>query len=289
MLLPYMADRSLQRDQLADLLDGHDSTNPRRPIALLIYGDEREAHTAFIDRLQQVTFPKLLGIGDDSKVELKTLDWGEPAGSLEQRMRRLGNNLAESLTHGERDATPETLVRAIAKHRCPVMIATSIYSADWQRSEAKLVQEWLAEWKNWPDLPPGQKLIVALSFKLEDGSRESFWSRRKIDKRNRDICRFVESLESEQFEGISVGVLNRLEGVSEKHVQTWIAQEAGAFCRSLRGAALDPVLLEEKMGLWLNEFFRTSKDLDPSGGIPMRILAKELREQLQRCINEGGV
>jgi hypothetical protein len=289
VLLPYMADRSLQREQLADLLERHDSTNPRRPLALLIYGDEREAHRAFIDRLQQVTFPKLLGLSDDSKVELKTIDWGEPAGSLEQRQRRLHRNLAESLAEGDLNATPETLIRAVAKHRCPVMVASSIYSADWQRSEGKLVQEWLAGWKNWPDLPPGQKLIVALSFKLEDGSRESFWSRRKIDKRNRDIGRFVDSLQNEQFEGISVGVLDRLEGVSEKHVQTWIAQEAGAFCRSLRGAVLDPVMLEERMGHWLSEFFSTSKDLDPSGGIPMRILAKELREQLQRCINEGGV
>ena len=51
VLLPYMADRSLQREQLADLLEHHDSTNPRRPLALLIYGDEREAHRAFIDRL----------------------------------------------------------------------------------------------------------------------------------------------------------------------------------------------------------------------------------------------
>ena len=99
----------------------------------------------------------------------------------------------------------------------------------------------------------------------------------------------IEGLRYVRDESDRRGVLDRLEGVSEKHVQTWIAQEAGAFCRSLRGAVLDPVMLEERMGHWLSEFFSTSKDLDPSGGIPMRILAKELREQLQRCINEGGV
>jgi hypothetical protein len=289
VLLPYMADRSLQRDQLAELLEDHRSTNPRRPLALLVYGDEREAHRAFVDRLQQVTFPRLLGLGDDSKVDLKTLDWGEPTGSLEQRMQRLRHNLAECLVQGQRDAAPETLLRAVAKHRCPVMVTTEIYSADWQRSEGKLVRAWLEAWKSWPDLPPGQVLIVALSFKLEDGGRKSFWERRKAGKRNRDLCSFVEAVGEERFEGISVGVLNRLQGVSEQHVQTWIAHEAGVFCRSLRGAVLDPVMLEEKMGQWLGEFFSTSKDLDPSGGIPMRILAKELREQLQRCINEGGV
>jgi hypothetical protein len=288
VLLPYMADRSLQQEQLGLVLDTHRSERPRRPLGVVIYGDEREAHQAFVDRLEQITLPKLLGLGDDSKVEMKGLDWGEPSGSMELRLRRLRQNLAECFAEGDRDATPESIVRSIGKYRCPVMVASSIYSANWQHGEDKVVQEWLETWKTWPDLPPGQTLVIALTFKLEDGTRKSFWERRKIAKRNRSLCEFVEALKNRDFEGFSVAVLDRLEGVSEHHVQAWLAREAGDFCRSVRGAGLDPVVLEERMGQWISEFFTTSKDLDPSGGIPMRILAKELREQLQRCINEGG-
>ncbi len=288
-LLPYMSDRSRQRDQLADALDVHLDKRPRRPFVAIVYGDEREAHSAFLERLERVTFPDLLGLSAEAgPVHHLDLRWSEPGGSLDERERRLQCRLSESLT-GERRADTQTMAQELARHRCAVMISTSILSADWQADEAKLVQHWLKLWKAWPDLPPGQRLVIVLSFHLKDCSQASFWAHRKLIKKNRCVCEFVTELERLAGDDLSLVSLDRLEAIRESDVLNWLEEHAGKFCRESRGAIRDPLVLAEQLKPWLREFFRKEGVADESGGIHMEELARELRRQLHRCLNEGGI
>jgi len=288
-LLPYMNNRSRQRDQLADALDIHFEQCPRRPFVAIVYGDEREAHSAFVERLERVTFPKLLGLAEDSEpLQHFDLRWSEPGASLDERERRLQSRLAESLT-GERRADSQTMAQELARHRCPVMISASVLSSDWQADEEKLVQRWLKHWTTWPDMPPGQKLFIVLSFHLKDCSQASFWARRKLNKKNKCVCEFVSHLKNDETENFTLVPLERLEAISEADVLNWLEDYAGKFCRESKGVIRDPLVLEEQLKPWLREFFRTENEINKSDGIHMEKLARELRRQLDRCLNEGGI
>lgn len=287
-LLPYMSNRSRQRDQLADALDVHLDMRPRRPFVAIVYGDEREAHSAFLSRLQRVTFPSLLGLSAEAgPVHHFELHWSEPGGSLDERERRLQCRLAEALT-GERKADVETLAREVARHRCPVMISSSVLSVDWQKDEAELVQRWLKRWSEWPNVPPNQTLLIVLSFHLKDCSQLWFWTRRKLSKKNQSVCDIIATLEQTASDHLSVVALDRLEAVREADVLNWLKEHAGKFCRESCSLIRDPLVLAEQLEPWVREYFRTAEAADKSGGIPMEMLARELRRQLHRCLNEGG-
>ena len=282
VLLPYMADRSVQRDQLADALDVHRKDRPRRPFVTVVYGDEREAHSSFVERLEQVTFPKLLELRPDLEpVHHLSMEWARPSGALEDRKQLLQKSLANTLT-GRRSASNEEIAQAITRHQCPVMISSSIFGEIWQPNDDDLVKAWFESWQNWPDLPLGRMLLLVLNFILKDDSRGSFFARRKVKKQNEQICEFVDSLKSSKFDRVTVATLDRLEGISERHVVTWIQEEAGQFCREARGPIRDPIELAEKLMPWVRELFSQSEN------IPMDTLAHQLREQLRQCMNEGG-
>jgi len=288
-LLPYMNNRSRQRDQLADALDMHFEQHPRRPFITLVYGDEREAHSAFVERLQRVTLPDLLGLGADSEpLQHFDLRWSEPGSALDVRERRLQSRLAESLT-GDRRADTLAMAQELSRYHCPVMISSSILSTDWQSDEENLVQRLLKYWAAWPDLPPGQKLFIVLSFHLKDGSQASFWARRKLNRKNKCVCEFISQLKNNVAENFSLVALEKLEAISEADVQNWLEDHARKFCRESQGVIRDPLVLEEQLKPWLREFFRKEYEMNNSNGIHMEKLARELRHQLDRCLNKGEI
>ena len=288
-LLPYMSDRSRQRDQLADALQIHLDTRPRRPFAAVVYGDEREAHSAFLERLERVIFPGLLGLGTEAgPVQHLDVRWSEPGGSVDERDRSLQCRLSERLT-GERRADKQTMEQELARQRCPVMISSSVLSVDWKSDEEKLVKRWLKLWAAWPDLAPGQKLIIVLSFNLKDCSRLSFWTRHKLKRKNRLVCEFVTELNRVAGDDLSLVTLDRLEAIREADVMSWLEEHAAKFCRESRGAIRDPLVLAEQLKPWIRDLFRAVDESDEADGIPMELLARELRQQLNHCLNEGGI
>lgn len=288
-LLPYMSNRSRQRDQLADALDIHFDRNPRRPFVVIVYGDEREAHSAFLERMERVTFPDLLKLeAEAGPVHHLDLSWSEPGGPLDERSRRLHCRLSERLT-GERHMDRQAMAEELARQRCPVMVSSSVLSTDWQANESKLVEHWLNLWAEWPDLPPGQKLFIVLSFHLKDPLPLSFWAKRKLNNKNKAVCEFVTDLEALNGDELSLLTLDKLEAIREADVMIWLKEHAGKFCRESQGAIRDPLILAEQLKPWVREFFRQQSEAEESEGIHMELLARELRRQLNRCLNEGGI
>ncbi len=292
-LLPYLSDRSEQSYQLQEAFGRH-RERARRPLIAVVHGDENEAHGEFVERLRRVTLPRLLDLdGETEPVHHCRVEWSEPRDSLEDRSDRLRRRLAERLT-GSREAGAADLVAEISRKRSPVVISTQIVSDDWQPHELELIQRWLASWTELPDLPPGQLLLVVLSVVYQLPSRRRGESRigyalraRAVGSRRRRAESGIGRLAETPPEGLTLVVLKRLAGLRKHHIFEWIEEHAGRFCRQARGAIRDPILLRERLAPWVDSFFRDFEHPDEFGGIPMGVLAPELRRRLQACLTGG--
>lgn len=266
-LLPYMSDRSRQRDQLADAIADHRRTFPRRPLAVLIHGDEREAHNAFVRLLQEKILPEILRLDKELEpVRRVDVEWSDPKGQFDVRRRELERRLAEALT-GERDAGCNEMAGEVARYRAPVMITSSLSSSEWRDHEPELVRAWLDLFAGWPDLPPGQLLLPTLSFCDKESER-------------------TEELGAELAPARKLGIvaLDRLESIRENDVMTWIEHHVGEFVRSAEGVVRDPLVLAERLKPKVRELFEDQRK-QGSECMPMEPLAGHLRMQLERCLN----
>ena len=287
-LLPYMLDRSLQRDELADAIGTHRKRGSRRPILVIIHGDEREEHGGFIERLKRITLPEFLELPSDSPVQHIDVPWAEPSGTPMQRLGRMKSHIAEELTR-DRQASREQVAQAISHRRGPVIVTSAILAGEWQRNEPQLVHEWFTWWSEWPDLPHRQPLLVLLSFVYADTGDLGFMRKRAQKNSNAAMERVVEEDRTELQDRLTLMRLSRLSSVREHDVMRWVKEEAGAFCQRRRhGSIRDPLVLVERLRPWIRERFRDSDVLADSGGIHMEILAPELRIQLEQCLSEGS-
>ncbi len=285
-LLPYMSDRSRQRDQLADAVADHRHERPRRPLAVLIHGDERQAHEAFVQLLQAWILPALLRLDEESEpVRRFRVEWSDPRGTFEVRRRELERRLAEALTE-RRDAGRREMAREVARHRAPVMITSTLASSDWQGHEPELVRAWLELFTGWPDLPPGQLMLLILCFREKAEARRGlarllFWKRKGSERTEKLVAQLAPTRE------LGIIALDRLGSIGENDVTTWIEKHAGDFVRSAGGPVCDPLILAERLTPAVRELFAQLRKQGRES-MPMEALAKELRMQLDRCLNEGG-
>jgi hypothetical protein len=275
-LLPYMCDRSIQSDQLRDALDQHRETRPRRPMLVVVHGGEREAHHAFVERLQQITIPRLLAPEQSPSVHLARFSWSEPSGTSDERTRRLGTRVAEALTDRRRPTRAE-LAQDLARKRCPVMLCTTILSTDWQAHEPALIQSLCDMLAEWPDLPPQQLFMTVLVFVYKDLTDLGFWARRTQRKQNETVAAFVAGLPPTP--GVTSVALAPLEAAAERDVLDWIDDHVARFCEESGGNAPDPLVVKEKMRPWVSEAFSRSPR------IPTETLAIALRRRLAECFD----
>jgi hypothetical protein len=287
-LLPYLADRSRQCDQLENGVEEHARFRPRRPLVLLIHGDERESHETFVERLQNHTLPRLLKLRPESEpVHRLDLRWIDPAGTLDERRQRLRSRLGE-VVKGDRRASLDEVAHELAQHRCPVMIASFLLSEEWRSDEPQLIGDWLEIWKSWQDLPADQHLLPVLCIQYKNADGLSWMDRWRIQRLNRRVEGFVAGIDltnQQKFTGIK---LDRLERVEERHVIAWIESEAASFCRHVKGVLCEPRVLAERLKPWARGLFRTSRERTDTEGIPMETLAGALRAELKRYLAEGS-
>ncbi len=261
-------------------------------MVVFVHGDERQAHSAFIQRLQEVILPELLRLDPKThKIDRLLVRWSEPLANLQQRKDRLQLRLTEALKHLRSGASTDyrpwssrELAVQLARHQCPVMVWSSVLSSDWQFNDPRLIEEWLSAWSAWPDLPHGQLLMIVLSILYRDVSQFGLLRRWKVRKRNEAIESFLTKLGFSKLSGISGVTLERLEGVSETDVLLWIDDQLAEFARETRAVDSAPRVIAEKLTPSVREFFASSKELSESGGVPMETLAIALRRQLAECL-----
>lgn len=290
-LLPYLSDRSVQREELEEALDLHSRERATRPVFVAFDGDEREAHDRFVDRMELRALPQLL---DGKPVLHKRLAWCEPGGSVKKRLGRLLKRLAADLT-GKSAPDSKELALAISNARRPVMVSTFVSSRDWQSDDAEVIQEWIRWWEDFPDLETGQLLSV-LSVRYqgaESGSATGLldkiggWSRSRRERaRIEAMSSVLDGLDLESRTGVAGVRFSTLTAIRFTDVENWIDREVESFCAGVPGTNRAKVVADRLKDSMRERFeARSRSGLDDA--FPMRELAKELRTQLNQCLNEG--
>jgi hypothetical protein len=276
-LLPFLPDRDPQRHQLDQALHQHRLSRARRPLVVIVHGNDREAHDAYAESLVQWTLPELLGLAADRTIDHVPTFWSSSGGSLGERRRGLLLDLKRVILGDERrHAGVDELAREIAARRDPVLISASVKSRDWQRHEPELIHSWLSLWNELPDLAHGQLLVVLLSVHYCTASGRFSW-RRRLDysRRQRQARSFVGRLDLSSYRQVFGVKLEELQGVRESHVEEWFARHVIRLCRQ-------PMLVRTRFSSWLRDRYQ---DRDC---IPMDELATGLHQQLVEYLQAGG-
>jgi hypothetical protein len=279
-LLPYLCDRSDQEGRLDTAVAAHRSQLPRRPLAILIHGDYRQALDRFVERLLDPTLPRFLGRAP--LVRKGPLSFKDPGGgSLEERLGPLRRNLAEKLC-GDRNAGLEAMANAVVACKSPVMIdVVFALEEDQPQLGPELLSAWLGDLARWPDLPEGQDLLFLLRFGYRETaapSRLQFWKKSP----SRRVAELLAQVMARPPAGLGMAELPPLASIAEGDVRLWIEEYAQGFACQVSGAERDSLICDRLKEKAL-ELFRASPSL------PMEELAPKLRSQLLECLQQGGV
>jgi len=278
-LLPYLCDRRPQEGRLDAALSMHRDRLPRRPLAVLLHGDFRQALDRFIDRLQNPTLPHLLRRSPLRR--FGPLAFKDPGGSgLAERLGPLRRSLAESLC-GDRGADLAAMASAVAGIKSPVMVDVDLTCGTAEPLvPPELLTAWLGDLGRWPDLPEGQDLIFLLRFSYHEPEASSpllFW-KKSPSRRIEDL---ISKVVARRPAGLGIAPLPPLGVIEEVDVRRLVENDVKAFVCAAVGADHDSLVCERL----------TQKALEMLHAAPsktMEELAPKLRDQLLECLQQGG-
>ncbi len=270
-ILPYLCDRRPQEGRLDAAVNAHRTRLPRRPLAILVHGDSRQALDCFAESLQDPTLPRLLGRAPWRRIW--PLTFKDPGGTdFAVRLGPLQRSFAEKLC-GDRGADLSALANAVAAFKCPVMVDVDFTCGTAEPIlKPELLTAWLGDLARWPDLPENQDLIFLLRFSYHETATASpllFW-KKSPSRRINDLISQVVSQPPPRF---GVVALPALASIEEGDVYQWLDEHVGAvFGPLVRDRLKEKVL----------DLFRTSPSLF------MNELGPKLYDHLRECLKEGG-
>jgi len=267
-LLPYLSDRSAQESELEEAVELWRGQEKPRPLVCIVHGDETQCHDQFLERLADLSLPRMLSRdARRSAITRHALNWPTDCSELSQFQRRLESGLARKIL--ERPAGPEELNQALARNPGPVLIWTRVLSDECRPAGA--LQCFLDLWQRWPDLGPGQQLLVFLLVKYQV-NRQAGWFRKWRDRRlNEDLGTSLQSLGLPRLDRVEGVLLSKLEDVPQLEVENWADQHASELCSKDR-------LFGE-----IRRLFDGWEAKSSSRRIPMELLAAELTKILRVC------
>lgn len=268
-LLPYLGDRSEQREELKALLVQHHSTRPRRPAVCLIHGDERECHDMFLECLKYSFLPKLLKLNrDKAAIQLERLNWPATLNETGHYRKYFEEKLHQMLC-GDGAVQPEALNKAIAAQRGPLLVHSSITTHDWPEQGPEKISAYLQFWHDLPDLPPGKMMIVCLfiKYKPPGSPAKKHWFRQQRDY-NHEIAAFLDRKAAirTDYHKISYTVLPQLRAVRQGDVEDW------AYSKPVQNFCHHPALLQA-----ISELYRDASLHAEEGRICMELLGSRLK------------
>ena len=257
-LLPYQVNRKLQEERLSDLYSKHIPQKPK-PFVIVIHGDDKQAHEAFLERIREEFLPKLLKINTtDTSVKQIELPWPGHIPNLAALNNALTKTLGENVL--DTGASIDEIQATVAAYNCPSIIATTLLTEDWMKFKNGILNTVLNFWNAWPALVPNQTLFifVFIKHKLSDKSKmqEIILNMQKTKiLKQLDECNFdVQS----NIHGL---ILPELEDVPRSETENWARVEARNHC----GGDV-PSLISKITTLYGNQ-----------EGIPMDTLAVNLK------------
>jgi len=221
LLLPYLSDRSEQETALRQALDLLIPKKSRRPFLCLIHGDEYECHDQYLERLQHISLPKIFKL-DAERVAIKDylLEWPAAAGARKNFLEALRANLGTKLV-GDSMASIQTLSAALCRYEIPVLIHLHLLTEDWLHDGADSTLALIKFWQEWPDLAPGQRLVVVLSLKYLRPEKLGFLQKRKMRNLNERIRAFFTELDFSVYGRIHGLALPELKAITRTEVEDW--------------------------------------------------------------------
>jgi inactive STAND len=290
-LLPYLPNRSEQEFELGKALQLLLKQVPPHPLVCIIHGDEFQSHDKFLERLRKFSLPRWLGL-DPNQTVIKEYPLNWPAGlkNLDELRERLRTYLADSVL-GYSLSSLEEIHATFCKYPNPIIIHTHLLTEDWQQQGFEILNKLLEFWQNWPDLIPGQKLIICVFIKYQIKRQKhikrfsfgwifsylkSFYKRYRYQSINNNISRQLEVLAAskiQHFDRLSCTVLPKLTGVRRTHVENWVRSEE---TKQFMGEVMIERLIDAVRDMFDNWEEQTSFDT-----IPMDDLAEELTRLLK--------
>jgi len=219
-VLAYLCNRVEQDRQLREAWKLHYSSFAlrRRPFVCVVHGRVQEDHPGYFRRLSDYFFPQEIGLGRDFEIHrpLKVPLQPDSVDKISGLSSMLRNLAKELNCPTEINEVSTTLYRLGETCVAYYELFTSFKNyADRFSAEA-----FFEFWRDWPELPIRQKLIVVLSVQYRPGFPARFPN---VDT---DILTNVT-----KNDRLSAVVLDELPSVSSQHVKDWIRHpEVERFC-----------------------------------------------------------
>lgn len=219
-VLAYLCNRVEQDRQLRDAWKLHYSSLAlrRRPFVCIVHGPVQEDHSGYLRRVSDYSFPQEIGLGRDFEIHRPIRvpwqpDAEDPTSVLSGMLRSLAKELNCRI---QLDEVSTTLYRLGETCVAYYELLTSCKSY----GDRLTLESFFEFWRNWPELPVRQKLIVVLSVQYRPGFSVGF---PKLDV---DVV-----TNATRDSRLSAVVLDELTSISGKHVKDWIRHpEVERFC-----------------------------------------------------------
>ena len=290
-LLPYLPNRSDQEFEIGTALQLLLKQVLPSPMVCIIHGNEFQSHDKFLERLRKFSLPRLLGL-DPSQTVIKEycLNWPTGLKNLDSLREQLCKNLADSVL-GYSFASLEEINATFCEYPNPIIIHTHLLTEDWQQQGFEILNKLLEFWQNWPELIPGQKLIICVFIKYQTLRQKhterfsffrifsyliSLYKRRMYQSINNKILaqvKVIDTSNNQPFNRLSCTVLSELTNVNRMHVENWVRSEQ---TKQFVGEEMIQKLVDEVKDM----FYRWEKQTS-FNTIPMDDLADELTHLLK--------
>lgn len=270
-LLPYLADRSEQEYELRNAWRHFCDNRANRPFLIISHGGEDEAHDWFLERLCEVSLPRLIhGQNDGIGFEKHLVKWPPRNLKIDESPNYFLETIGERLT-GSTNIDAQQFKDQLV-NRSPLLLHSLLLSEDWQFRGSELLQSYLRFWSDVPDVSvdKSRPVFVLICLQYQHCESGGFFERRRVAKTNRQIREFISGLSQNEFPGIHLRVLSELSAVQQQDAEEWVHLEAvGEWCHA-------PDLLRE-----IRNLYRDQKKSAAGGHIPMEELGLALEELIR--------
>ena len=228
-LLPYLADRKAQLDQLGKIVSRHLPKSNATPIIIILHGEECQRPERFITSLEKhhwearhFTGPEEPSIlcQDIGLPRIDFKDYGEFHDSLLNEL-----NPPSPI---ERIQSFDDIAREFNRRvNQPVMLQLRLRSDEWQQVNGKILEYFIEFWKNWPLRRKGRVLIACLIIKyMKAHATGRLWKRLlklkdRIEETNKQIREQLQIISEKNNTDVPVVILDELKCITRRMAENW--------------------------------------------------------------------
>jgi hypothetical protein len=268
--LPYLTDRSDQKQAVLDSLEKALKAPSGRPAIFLIQGAHNQAHQGLVRRLVKFDLPDWLALGlgmrDPSLLEKQVDLPSRDAADFDQSLLRdIGMKLAFC------DGIPswDDLTALLGDRPTPVLFKLTFNSTACSLDGPARLERLWQSWRSCKDLDQAKTPIVCVQVVCEEQPPAPRW--KHVLGRGRDtndaLRDFLNRLGAKKYPGVMTVRLNELNNVEKRSVVDWQGEDP-----------VKAVINEAEFNAQIDALFADAHD-----GHPMGSILPNVREWLRPC------